>query len=800
MNRNLLNQILVIGFVTAGACTAWGADERELIAVLQSNSGAVEKCAACRQLRVIGTAESVPALAALLGDERVGHAARYALEGMPYAEAGTELREAIGKTSGLVKAGLIDSVGWRGDSTAVGLLVPLLSDRDATISATAATALSRIGGADAEAALTAACQKSKGQAGSAVAEALLQCAERRLSVGDDAGAAGLYRKVMAAAPSPAIRAAAWRGLALSDGERRGALVAEALKSEDKNLYGMAAMIVRDEPSKSGAEAMSRGLAGLRPQVQTLLINALSQRGDGAGAAMIKDACDSRDAAVRGAALGALGKIGDETCIALLIKYAAADSGDEGAAAMASLGILKGAKVNPALVAELKRGDKAGKVVICRALLERNAVEAAPALVEAAKAGGGAVRAEALKALRDLAGKGEIPALVDLIFAVEPSQADEVGKALSSVGRRHSVQKECTETILSKYKAAGSDGQRVALLMTLGGLGDVAALPILRESLQGGSSEVRYAAIKALSIWPSAIVAGDLVKVVETTDNRTHRVLALRGYIDLIDSASLPADEKLGHYRRAMQLADQDAEKKNVLSSLGALDTLGAFQTAASLVGDAALKNEAALAACVIAEKLYATQGLQIKADLERIVAADLSDSTRQQAWDILGKIEKTRHYITDWEVSGPYFEEGKNFSALFDTAFAPEIDGGKDAKWQKMPVGEDAAQPYYLDLLKALNGGEQRVAYLRTKLQWPKDEQVKWWIGSDDGYKLWINGELVHSNNIARAFTIDQDSAAAKLKIGENIIMMKVTQNNLPWGASLAIEAPRPAKPPKLGE
>ncbi len=796
MNRKSLSQILMVGFITVGAFTAWGAEEQELIAVLQSNAGAVEKCSACRQLRLFGTAESIPALAALLPDERVGHAARYALEGMPHVEAGTALREAIGKTSGLVKAGLIDSVGWRGDTAAVGLLIPLLSGGDATVAATAGTALGRIGGADAEAALTAACEKSKGETKIAAAEALLQCAERRLSAGDDAGAAVLCRKVMAAEPSPAIRAAAWRGLALSDGERRGALVAEALKSEDKNLYGMAAMIVRDEPSKSGAEAMSRGLAGLMPQVQTLLINALSQRSDGAGAAMIKDACDSRDAAVRGAALGALGKVGDETCISLLIKHAAADSGDEGAAAMASLGILKGAKVNSALVAELKRGDNAGKVVICRALLERNAVDAAPALVEAAKAGGGPVRTESLKALRDLAGKGEIPALVDLIFAVEPSQADEVGKVLSSVGRRHSVQQECTETILSKYKAAGSDGQRVALLMTLGGLGDEAALPILRESLQAGSAEVRYAAIKALSIWPSAAAAGDLVKVVESTDNRTHRVLALRGYIDLIDSASLPADEKLGHYRRAMNLADQDAEKKKVLSSLGSLDTLGAFQMAAALVGDAALKNEAALAACVIAEKLYATQGLQIKADLERIVAADLSDSTRQQAWDILGKIGQAKHYITDWEVSGPYFEEGKNYSALFDTAFAPEIDGGKDAKWRKMPAGEDAAQPHYLDLLKALNGGEQRVAYLRTKLQWPKNEQVKLWIGSDDGCKVWVNGELIHSNNVARAFTVDQDSAAANLKKGENIIMMKVTQNNMPWGASLGIEAPRPPKPP----
>ena len=798
MNKKLLNQILLIVIIT-GVCTARAADERQLIAVLQSNAGAVKKCDACRQLRVIGTVESVPALAALLGDERVGHAARYALEGMPYAEADSALREAIGKASGLVKAGLIDSVGWRGDTAAVGLLVPLLSYRDATVAAVAATALGRIGSKDAEAALVAACGKSKGQVGAAVAEALLQCAERRLSAGDDAGAAGRYRKVMATAPSPATRAAAWRGLALSDDERRGALVLEALGGADEVLRSVAIRLVRETKDKQLVLTCMQQWKALPADAQVLLIDVISACGWGyrAWLADIVKACSSPEEPVRVAAIKAVGVLGNAANVALLVERAARTSGSEQAAATESLRTLKGPNVNQALAAELKHGDNTGKAVVCRALLQRNAVEAATALVEVAKTRA-SVRAEALKALRDLAGKGEIRALADLIFVVEPSQADEVGKVLSSLARRHSAQQQCTETILSKYKGARNDRQRVALLMTLGGLGDGAALPILRESLKAGSSEVRYAAIKALSIWPGTVAAGDLVKVVESTGNPTHRILALRGYVDLIDSASLPADQKLEHYRRAMQLADQNAEKKKVLSSLAKLDTAGAFETAAALVDDAALKNEAALAACVIAAKSFTKQGREIKSGLEKIVAADVSDSTRERAWDILGKIVQTKRYVTDWEVSGPYFEDGKNYSALFDTAFAPEIDGGKDAKWRKIPAGTDPAQPFYLDILKALNGGEQRVAYLRTKLEWPGERQVKLLIGSDDGNKVWVNGKVAHSNNVARAFAPDQDSATVTLKKGENVIVMKITQNNLPWGASLRIAEARPPKPPKL--
>ena len=165
MKKDFLNQMLFVGLVMLVVGTAGAATEQDLIAVLQSSAGAVEKCAACQQLRISGTAKSVPALAAVLGDERVGHAARYALEGMPYAEAGTALREALGKTSGVIKAGLIDSVGRRRDTAATPLLVPLLSEADTTVAVAAASALGWIGDKAATAALSTAAGQpdSRGQ-------------------------------------------------------------------------------------------------------------------------------------------------------------------------------------------------------------------------------------------------------------------------------------------------------------------------------------------------------------------------------------------------------------------------------------------------------------------------------------------------------------------------------------------------------------------------------------------------------------------------------------------------------------
>src|SRR4030042_1780256 len=153
MKIHFCNLMMLFVFVTLSACSVHAAGEQELIAILQSSAGAVEKCAACQQLRIYGTVQSVPALAALLGEERVGHAARYALEGIPGPEAVASLREALTKTSGLNKAGLINSLGWRRGAESVPLLVPLISDTETAIGQENASALGRIGSDESVAAL-----------------------------------------------------------------------------------------------------------------------------------------------------------------------------------------------------------------------------------------------------------------------------------------------------------------------------------------------------------------------------------------------------------------------------------------------------------------------------------------------------------------------------------------------------------------------------------------------------------------------------------------------------------------------
>ena len=79
-------------------------------------------------------------------------------------------------------------------------------------------------------------------------------------------------------------------------------------------------------------------------------------------------------------------------------------------------------------------------------------------------------------------------------------------------------------------------------------------------------------------------------------------------------------------------------------------------------------------------------------------------------------------------------------------------------------VGLDRC-PSIPNLLKELDGGHQRVAYLRTRIESPEARNVTLEIFSDDGVKAWLNGKLVHSRNTERGINCSEDVVKITLLI-----------------------------------
>ncbi len=799
MKNDWLNQIFLAGLILFVACVAGAATEQDLIAVLQSNADVVEKCAACQQLRICGTVASVAPLAALLPEERVGHAARYALEGMPYAEASAALRDALRKSSGAIKTGLIDSLGRRRDTAAMPLLVPLLSADDATIAIAAVSALGWIGDETAAAGLLTARDSRNPEVRRAVWEALLHCADARLSQGDKPGAAALYRQVLDAEPASAIRLAAWRGLALSDGARRAELVLGALTGADEQLRLMAITLVRETKDDKVLKACVEKWKSLGADVQALLVSALADRGDRTFLTQVVEACTSSEESVRVAGIRAVGVLGDAANVALLAERAARASGDEQRAARESLRVLRGQNVQAEMIGRIPKAHPVIQAELIQALAERTATEATPALVRTATSPEASVRAASYRALRELAGAGEVEALVSLLVNAPGGEQKQLENTILGVARRANVAAETSKAILSKLDSAGDARLKGTMLGILGQLGDALALATLRRALSDADVEIRYAAIAGLSRWPNAEPLPDLLRVAADQNSGSCQVRALGAYIDLVGAvASMPAAEKVACYKTALGLAPNAAAKKRVFGALANVKTLESMQLAVSHVQDEDAKEEAALAVVTIAEEIYAGNAKPVEPVLERIAAANVSNSTKERAQKTLDEIQTAQSYLTDWEVAGPYMEKDKNYSQLFEIPFGPEVPNAQ-VQWRKMPLSTNSGQAGYLDLLKELNGGEQRVAYLRTQIESTDNKPVTLEVFSDDGVKVWLNGKVVHANNVARPIMPQPDRVTATLQQGVNKLMLKVTQNNLPWGAIVRVREAKVVEP-KVGE
>ena len=60
-------------------------------------------------------------------------------------------------------------------------------------------------------------------------------------------------------------------------------------------------------------------------------------------------------------------------------------------------------------------------------------------------------------------------------------------------------------------------------------------------------------------------------------------------------------------------------------------------------------------------------------------------------------------------------------------------------------------------------------------------------MGSDDGIKVWLNGQLVHRLEAMRGYSRDSDSANVRLKKGANHLVVKLSQLAGSWGFGVAV-------------
>jgi HEAT repeat protein len=542
--------------------------EEQLLAILQSPKATEDaKDFACRQLVVVGTETCVPVLAGLLTDEGMSHMARYALARIEAESAGAALREALGKAKGRPLLGIIGSLGDRQDKKAIPALTKLAGHDDADVAKTAVAALGKIDGEEVLPTIEKASKSGTAEVAAVALDARLRIAANLLDQGKAEQARAIYADVQDSAKAIHVRTAALRGLVLSANDG-ATMIVKPLLGDDPAMRRAAIGLVREIRGEQATKTFAAQLPKLSPEGKVLLINALTDRGDRAAAPAVLKAAQSDNADVQAAALKALGTLGTADSVPLLAKAAAAEEKTVASAAQSSLRRLSADGVNEAILALLPKSDAKAKAQLVRILADRRADEAVPTLIKLTGDPDEGVRREAFRAIGEMAGADALPSLVSLLLKAEGDSARRAAeKAVVTVADQVEDASQRTEALLAALPKADPE-DKVSLLRIVARFGGEKALAATTDALTSDNQQVKDAAVRALSKWPEPTAADALMGIIKSTDNNTHRVLALRGYVRLMALPSnRTAKETLAQCQEVMKLAKSPAEKKLVLSAM-----------------------------------------------------------------------------------------------------------------------------------------------------------------------------------------------------------------------------------------
>lgn len=171
------------------------------------------------------------------------------------------------------------------------------------------------------------------------------------------------------------------------------------------------------------------------------------------------------------------------------------------------------------------------------------------------------------------------------------------------------------------------------------------------------------------------------------------------------------------------------------------------------------------------------------------------------SWDATQQ-ESSADCLREWQIVGPFCgpvpgQISLELETPIEAAFAELGDGVAELsaeyagnpdplRWQTAHADERG----YVDLMHALGRNDWSVAYAYAEVESIHSRETVLRIGSRDGIQVWVNGRIVHRNEIQRNYVPNSDEVTVHLKDGVNRILVKVDSYGGKWGFSLAVPKP----------
>ena len=634
--------------LAAGPTPADAADEhycspekvRELITLLQSNGAAADKAIACKQLAIYGGKEAVPALAPLLTDPELTSWARIALEVIPGPEADAALRDALAKAHGRVLIGIINSIGARRDPKAVSPLIKQLKASDLEVASAAAVALGRIGGTPAAKALTRSLPTEPTALRTAVAQGCILCAENFLAEGKPKDAVKLYDSVRAAHVPRQRQLEAIRGAILARKSAGLPLLLEQLRSPDKAIVGIGLRTARELPGRDVTKALAAELRQCSPERQTFLLLAIADRSDEAVLPVVLEAAGSASRNLRLTAVGALDRLGNVSSVPVLLNAAADSDAELAQAALAALARMPGNEVDAGLLGRFPAATGKNRAVLITVAGLRHIDRAVPTIFPCLQNSDAEVRSAAIQAIGILGSDAHAAQLVSILQeSKNAKERENIEMALLAI-----IGRTGTKSVPALLPLAHNNDSalRITALRLLASAGGTEALAAVTAAVQDKDQTVQDEAVRTLSTWPNnwpedSAAAEPLLAVAKSGAKTSHQVLALRGYLQYVQSnKQLKNDDKVSKVKDVLALIKRPEEKRLAIAAIGTIPAPGSIEILVVFIAEPAVTEDACSAIVKLAQSpMPGVPQDQRQKALQVVTEKSATDATKKEAAKLL---------------------------------------------------------------------------------------------------------------------------------------------------------------------
>jgi HEAT repeat protein len=419
-----------------------------------------------------------------------------------------------------------------------------------------------------------------------------------------------------------------------------AMILDGLAAEEPWRRAVAADCVLEIEKPEEIEIVAQAVPKLPVEGRIAAFVSLKNRSHPAVRAAALASLDLDQTEVRTTALAALiasGQSGDVPALAELASMAVDLAVRD--AAFETLRLMTADGTNRAMIALISGAETPNRVMV-KCGLARRSPDFVPAFIEAAKTSDAATRLAAFQALEIMATEKEAQSLADLLCRTEPGEEREAaGRAVWLSCQNIADPAQRAAPLLAAMEKADVAGQS-AILPWLARLGGEPSLAAVHSAMQSENQTVRDAGYRALSNWPDATVADELLKIAKTSKVESYRIWSLRACARVVSLPNeRPPQEAFEILKNAMGLATRTEDKELIVSRLGSVRVPDALAMLLSLLDNEELKEATADAVFTLAKGLSQSHPEEAKAAMERILPITTNAAVLQQIPKVLRDIE-----------------------------------------------------------------------------------------------------------------------------------------------------------------